>query len=191
MISRKRTGRRMREQKDPMMSVVNGLLLYHMTNMQRHIIGAFTGNFQNSPFRWFTGGVQPQMNVQKLDPPQPARPPQQAPQASSSSQPTQGPAAGSSPPWAGARPSWRPLFGMFNTELKEEQREQVNTLLAELQAKYNSNTTTFGEDEVIATARTYTLTQDIYHSKRTSRRRRRSVGGYRRRSEPRWRCLGR
>ena len=53
---------------------------------------------------------------------------------------------------------------MINTELKEEQREQVNTLLAELQAKYNSNNTTFGEDEVLAPARTYGLIQEIYHS---------------------------
>ena len=46
---------------------------------------------------------------------------------------------------------------MINTELGEEHREQVHILLAQLQATYNSNTTTFGEDEVIATAKTYRL----------------------------------
>ena len=59
------------------------------------------------------------------------------------------------------------MFGpitLMTNELGEEQRQQVNTLLAELQAKYNSNTTVFGEAEVIATAKTFRQIQDIYHS---------------------------
>ena len=53
---------------------------------------------------------------------------------------------------------------MINTELQDEQRAQVNTLLVELQAKFNSNNTTCAEEEVLATARTYKLIQEIYHS---------------------------
>ena len=56
-----------------------------------------------------------------------------------------------------------PGVRMTNSELGEGQRQQVNTLLAELQTKYNSNTTTFGEEaEVIATPKTFRQIQDIY-----------------------------
>ena len=53
---------------------------------------------------------------------------------------------------------------MINTELPEEQREQVHTFLAELRAKFNSSDNVFTEEDVIATARTYKLIQEIYHS---------------------------
>ena len=58
---------------------------------------------------------------------------------------------------------WSPSSYMAH-KLGEHQRQQVNTLLAELQANHNSNTTVFGEEEVMATAHTYTHIQEIYHS---------------------------
>ena len=53
---------------------------------------------------------------------------------------------------------------MMNAELPEEQKQQVQALLAELREKFNSNGNKFTEDDVIATARTYKLIQEIYHS---------------------------
>ena len=53
---------------------------------------------------------------------------------------------------------------MINNELPQEKQHQVQTLLAELQEKFNSSDTKFTEDKVIATARTYKLIQEIYHS---------------------------
>ena len=53
---------------------------------------------------------------------------------------------------------------LINHELPEEKQHQVQTLLAELQEKFNSSDTKFTEDKVIATARTYKLIQEIYHS---------------------------
>ena len=70
-------------------------------------------------------------------------------------------------PWEATRPA--AMAGLFpppfmTNELPEEQAKQVHTLLVALREKLQTSDNKFTEEDVIATAKTYKLIQEIYHS---------------------------
>ena len=126
-----------RKTKDPRVLAITGSQLYAMTNMAaRPAGGAFTGGTTQSPFLNLMSGMAPAL------PGLPAPAPQQSgvptpilQQQGGSSQVPQEPVPNA--PWSAALPSMFPAgipppSFMMNVELPEEQKQQVQTLLAEL-----------------------------------------------------------